>query len=116
MERRKKKKSEPWRFLLKTVIYAVLLLTGEILFGAGGYFCIMTHLPDAVGIPLMTAGFFLIVVLSCSMQEEYDRMMSAKYSGRAIYRTERKKEETGEDQKAADHGLYGDPGQKSLGF
>ena len=113
MKRKIKRKS---RILWKAVSYTAMLLAGEMLLGTGGYFCIMTHLPDAVGIPLMTAGFFLIVVLSCSMQEEYDRMMSAKYSGRAIYRTERKKEETGEDQKAADHGLYGDPGQKSLGF
>ena len=61
----------------------------SLLFGVGGYFCIMTHLPDAVGIPLMTVGFFLIVVFSCTMQEEYDRFISRRYSGRPVYRVGR---------------------------
>ena len=91
MKRKKKRKS---RILGKAVSYTAMLLTGEMLLGTGGYFCIMTHLPDAVGIPLMTAGFFLIVVLSCSLQEEYDRFVSRKYSGRPAYRVERRREKT----------------------
>ena len=91
MKRKKKRKS---RILGKAVSYTAMLLTGEMLLGTGGYFCIMTHLPDAVGIPLMTAGFFLIVVLSCSLQEEYDRFISRKYSGRPAYRVERRREKT----------------------
>ena len=86
MKRRKRKKS---RILEKVVSYVALFFAGEILFGVGGYFCIMTHLPDAVGIPLMTAGFFLIVVFSCTMQEEYDRFISRRYSGRPVYRVGR---------------------------
>ena len=91
MKRKKKRKS---RILGKAVSYTAMLLTGEMLLGTGGYFCIMTHLPDAVGIPLMTAGFFLIVVFSCSLQEEYDRFVSRKYSGRPAYRVERRREKT----------------------
>ena len=86
MKRRKRKKSH---ILKKVVSYVALFFAGEILFGVGGYFCIMTHLPDAVGIPLMTAGFFLIVVFSCAMQEEYDRFISRRYSGRPVYRVGR---------------------------
>ena len=86
MKRRKRKKSH---ILEKVVSYVALFFAGEILFGVGGYFCIMTHLPDAVGIPLMTAGFFLIVVFSCTMQGEYDRFISRRYSGRPVYRVGR---------------------------
>ena len=86
MKRRKRKKSH---ILEKVVSYVALFFAGEILFGVGGYFCIRTHLPDAVGIPLMTAGFFLIVVFSCAMQEEYDRFISRRYSGRPVYRVGR---------------------------
>lgn len=91
MKRRKRKKSH---ILEKVVSYVALFFAGEILFGVGGYFCIMTHLPDAVGIPLMTTGFFLIVVLSCSLQEEYDRFISRKYSGRPIYKVEKARKKT----------------------
>ena len=94
MKVRRRRKKDIRRILIKTVLYATLLAAGELLAGVGGYYCIMTHLPDAVGIPLLTAGFFLIVVFSCSMQEEYDRMLSARYLGRPIYRVERKKEMT----------------------
>ena len=90
----KRKKRRNIRVLEKAMLYTVMLLAGEILLGAGGYYCIMTHLPDAVGIPLMTAGFFLIVVFACSLQEEYDRFISRKYSGRPIYRVERVREKT----------------------
>ena len=67
MKVRRKRKKHIWRILVKTVVYAALLAAGELLSGVGGYYCIMTHLPDAVGIPLLTAGFFLIVVFSCSV-------------------------------------------------
>ena len=90
MKRKKKRKS---RILGKAVSYTAMLLTGEMLLGTGGYFCIMTHLPDAVGIPLLTAGFFLIVVFACSMQDEYDRMLSARYSGQPVYRAGKKRRE-----------------------
>ena len=94
MKVRRRRKKDIRRILIKTVLYATLLAAGELLAGVGGYYCIMTHLPDAVGIPLLTAGFFLIVVFSCSVQEEYDRLLSARYSGRPISRVERKKEMT----------------------
>ena len=73
MKVRRRRKKDIRRILIKTVLYATLLAAGELLAGVGGYYCIMTHLPDAVGIPLLTAGFFLIVVFSCSVQEKYDR-------------------------------------------
>ena len=93
MKRREKRKYGIRRILVKTMLYAALLATGELLAGVGGYYCIMTHLSDAVGIPLLTAGFFLIVVFACSMQDEYDRMLSARYSGQPIYRTGKKRRE-----------------------
>lgn len=93
MKRREKRKYGIRRILIKAMLYAVLLATGELLAGVGGYCCIMTHLPDAVGIPLLTAGFFLIVIFACSMQDEYDRMLSARYSGQPVYRAGKKRRE-----------------------
>ena len=58
MKRREKRKYGIRRILVKTMLYAALLATGELLAGVGGYGCIMTHLPDAVGIPLLQPGSF----------------------------------------------------------
>ena len=92
MKAREKERRDLRQTLLKAVSYTALLIAGQLISVLGGYYCIMRHLSDAVGIPLMTAGFFLIVVFAHRMQDEYDRFISRKYSGRASYRKERKRE------------------------
>ena len=92
MKAGKKKRRALRQTVLKAVSYTALLIAGQLLSVLGGYCCIMRHLSDAVGIPLMTAGFFLIVVFAHRMQEEYDRFISSKYSGRPLYRIKRKRE------------------------
>lgn len=86
-----------FRRLAKAGRLATLLLIGEALMFLGGYYCIMTHLPDAAGIPLLIVGFFTIAGFASVVQEEYDRMVSARYRGRPIYSIRRRKKENGPD-------------------
>ena len=62
----------------------ILLLSGGLLFGTGGYWCVMYHLPDSIGIPMLTAGFIMICEAAGGLQEEYDRWMLARRHGRSF--------------------------------
>lgn len=90
-----KRRGKLSRRLVKGGLLAALLLIGESLMIVGGYCCIMTHLPDAAGIPLLIVGFFTLAGFASVVQDEYDRMVSAKYRVRPIYRINkrRKKDE-----------------------
>lgn len=86
-----KRRGKLSRRLVKGGLLAALLLIGEILMFVGGYYCIMTHLPDAIGIPLLIIGFFTLAGFASVVQDEYDRMVSAKYRVRPIYRINKRR-------------------------
>ena len=88
MKKKVKKRYFRWMRIGASVITAFSAMV------VGGIYCVMTHLPDSVGTPLLTAGFFMVMAASCWIQEEIDRVLSEKYnSGPPVYRTEGRKNE-----------------------
>ena len=68
-------------YVITTGKYAAAMVTGTGLFGVGAYWCVMYHLPDAVGLPMLVTGFFMFVIAICSVQEENNRRLLMKHQG-----------------------------------
>lgn len=97
--KKKAKSSKLARPLVRWIRLVESIITAFTMMFVGSVYCVMTHLPDAVGVPLLTIGFFTMIAAMFQIQEEVNILSRKSESGPPVYRTEtgRRKNENGHE-------------------